>query len=287
MSQDTLLDEGAVRRAPTPYKGAYHDQLDDPDEDTAAQEDENQDLSEDDDTPEAKTPEETVWKQRYGDLKSYHDRSLAALKKEIDELKKSNETVVAEALELPKSDDELETWKREYPDVYATVETIASKVAAKRQKELEAKLSDIEKRENDVYRKQQAEELQKLHPDLPKLDRDDLADWARNQPEEIQDWLYRSIEAKLVARAIDLYKADRGITAKTTSEQKKKRREDAAKSVSAGKVKDEPRGTEKRIWKESEILAKSKDPTWFEKHEAEIDEAGFEGRIEFDVTKQI
>ena len=56
-------------------------------------------------------------------------------------------------------------------------------------------------------------ELLRLHPDFNDIrDSDDFHEWADEQPKWVQDALYENDnDARSAARAIDLYKADRGI----------------------------------------------------------------------------
>ena len=77
--------------------------------------------------------------------------------------------------------------------------------------------------------------------------------------------------AKLAARAIDLYKIDTGITKKASISKK-----EASKAVTSTSKKDVEAG-DKKIWSVSEI-AKMK-PHEFAKHEKDIDLARAEGRI--------
>ena len=73
--------------------------------------------------------------------------------------------------------------------------------------------------------KEKAEvELLKIHPDFEDIrESDDFHEWADEQPKWVQDALYENSEdAKSAARAIDLYKSDRGIGKKDKSKSSKK-----------------------------------------------------------------
>ena len=82
-------------------------------------------------------------------------------------------------------------------------------------------------RETAVREKAEVE-LLKLHPDFNDIrDNDDFHEWADEQPKWVQDALYENDnDARSAARAIDLYKADRGITLKRNPTSR-----DAARSV--------------------------------------------------------
>ena len=121
-------------------------------------------------------------------------------------------------------------------------------------------------------------ELLKLHPDFNDIrSKDDFHEWAEQQDPTIQGWLYENTSnSKLAARAIDLYKSDRGIS-KAKKEDKDLKKE-AAKAISKTKKATDTDTPKKRIWTTSEI-SKLK-PHQFEKFEKEIDLARLEGRIE-------
>ena len=78
-------------------------------------------------TPIAERPakaEDRVFKKRYDDLKKHYDSTLFKHKDEVRTLRTQLETSTKEFVP-PKSKDELEAWRKEYPDVYDMVETIA------------------------------------------------------------------------------------------------------------------------------------------------------------------
>ena len=87
-------------------------------------------------TEEPKTAEERSFKKRYGDLrrhqqskeKEYEDR-IKALEQQLTESTKSE-------IKLPKSDEDIEAWAKQYPDVAGIVETIAIKKHVNNQKVL-------------------------------------------------------------------------------------------------------------------------------------------------------
>ena len=178
----------------------------------------------------------------------------------------------------PKSKEELEAWRKEYPDVYDMVETIAMNKATTQTADLETKYKDLKLQQEQIAKEKAEVELLKIHPDFNELRaNDDFHAWAEQQDPNIQSWLYENTaNSKLAARAIDLYKADRGIT-KAKKEDKDLKKE-AAKAISKTKKATDTDTPKKKIWTTSEI-AKLK-PYQFEKFEKEIDLARLEGRIE-------
>jgi len=179
----------------------------------------------------------------------------------------------------PKSKEELEAWRKEYPDVYDMVETIAMNKATTRTADLENKYKDLQLQQEQIAKEKAEVELLKLHPDFNDIRaNDDFHAWAEQQDPTIQGWLYENTSnSKLAARAIDLYKMDRGLSTLTKKEEKDVKKE-AAKAISKTKKSTESDIPKKKVWTTSEI-SKLK-PHQFEKFEKEIDLARLEGRIE-------
>ena len=231
-------------------------------------------------TPIAERPakaEDRVFKKRYDDLKKHYDSTINKHKEELNSLRSQLESSTKQFVP-PKSKEELEAWRKEYPDVYDMVETIAINKATTQTADLENKYKDLKLQQEQIAKEKAEVELLKIHPDFNELRADDdFHAWAEQQDPNIQSWLYENTaNSKLAARAIDLYKADRGIT-KAKKEDKDLKKE-AAKAISKTKKATDTDTPKKKIWTTSEI-AKLK-PYQFEKFEKEIDLARLEGRIE-------
>ena len=112
----------------------------------------------------------------------------------------------------PKSKDELEAWRQEYPDVYDMVETIAMTKADARAKEIEEKYQNLQAQQEQISKEKAEVELLKMHPDFSEIrQKDEFHQWASKQDPVIQSWLYENTSnAQLAGRAIDLYKMDNG-----------------------------------------------------------------------------
>jgi hypothetical protein len=183
---------------------------------------------EDDEDPTSK--EEGNFKKRYGDLRRHSQKKEGELQKQIDELKSQLEASTKKQIKLPKSEEELEQWAREYPDVAKIVETIAIKKAQEQSKTIEDRLKEIDNMTYQAKKEKAEAELMRLHPDFDTIrDTDDFHEWVDKQPNWIQQALYENeTDALSAGRAIDLYKADMGLD-KKRKEQPNYR--DAAKSV--------------------------------------------------------
>lgn len=232
-------------------------------------------------TPIAERPanaEDRVFKKRYDDLKRHYDSTIQKHKEELSSLRTQLESSTQQ-FTPPKSKEELESWKREYPDVYDMVETIAMTKADARAKDVEEKYQNLQKQQEQIAREKAEVELLKVHPDFNDLrQKDDFHEWAQLQDPTIQSWLYENTSnSKLAARAIDLYKMDRGISTLSKKEEKDIKKE-AAKAISKTRKSTESEIPKKKVWTVSEISRMK--PHEFEKHEKDIDLARLEGRIE-------
>ncbi len=210
-------------------------------------------------------------------MKKHYDSTINKHKEELQSLRTQLESSTTQFVP-PKSKEELEAWRKEYPDVYDMVETIAINKATTQTADLENKYKDLQLQQEQIAKEKAEVELLKLHPDFNDIRaNDDFHAWAEQQDPTIQGWLYENTSnSKLAARAIDLYKADRGI-GKARKEERDIKKE-AAKAISKTKKSTDSEIPKKKIWTTTEI-SKLK-PHQFEKFEKEIDLARLEGRIE-------
>jgi uncharacterized protein YutD len=220
------------------------------------------------------------YKKRYDDLKRHYDRKLGEWKAKEKDLKAEAQAGRPQ-YKAPKTQEDLATFREEYPDVYDVVETVAHLRAEEQLKELKEQVSILSEREKELVRRDAEQQLLTAHPDFADIkESDDFHEWAAEQPEEIQGWVYRnSNNAKLAVRAIDLYKKDRGIaTAESEAKPKKsnQKRAAAAESISVKKKVAEPVGKDK-IWTTKEISRLSVEQ--YESLAGELDAAFREGRI--------
>lgn len=232
-------------------------------------------------TPIAERParaEDRVFKKRYDDLKRHYDSTIQKHKDELESLRARLESGNSQ-FNPPKSKQELDAWRKEYPDVYDMVETIAIEKATTQTAELEDKYKNLKVQQEQIAKEKAEVALLKLHPDFNELRKQDsFHEWAERQDPTIQGWLYENTSnATLAARAIDLYKMDQGIS-NLSKKQETDVKKEAAKAISKTKKSTETDMPKKRVWTTSEI-SKLKAHE-FERLEKEIDLARLEGRIE-------
>ena len=214
------------------------------------------------------------YKKRYDDLKKHYDNKLNEFKHREEEL--INQVQQPE-YKAPKSEEELEKFKNDYPDVYEVVETVAHLQSESKAKVLEERLSKLQEREQQLVRQSAEKRLVERHPDFEDIrNSDDFHTWAKEQPESIQDWIYSNADdADLASRALDLFKKDFGIEPTKTKSSSKPTRKSAADMVSTKTTTVEPK--QEKVWSEREIAALSM--AEFDKYEKEISDAMQEGRI--------
>ena len=225
---------------------------------------------------EAQPRKRTNYKKRYDDLKKHYDQKLAEFKQTEQELRA--EAVQAQpAYSPPKSEEELESFKQEYPDLYNTVETVAHMQSQRQVADLEAQLQSMRQRESEVLRREAESTLKQRHPDFEDLrGDDDFHEWAKEQPEQIQDWIYNNPDnVTLASKAIDLYKLETG-KSQTKSQPRQQRPQGSAADMVSTKTTSVD-SKQPKIWTEREIAAMSLDQ--FDRYEDEIKQAMMEGRV--------
>ena len=84
--------------------------------------------------------EEKTFKKRYGDLRRFTQKKEEEYNARIRDLEDKVSLKAREAIQLPKSDEELAAWSKEYPEVAKVIETIASKKAKEFDASLEKRL---------------------------------------------------------------------------------------------------------------------------------------------------
>ena len=234
--------------------------------------------AEDEEKP--KNAEEKTFKKRYGDLRRHSQEKEKEFQKQLDELKAQLEKATKKEMKLPKSDEDIEAWTKEYPDVAKIVETIAIKKAREQSAELEDRIKRIDEMNESATKERAEVELLKIHPDFEDIrDSDDFHNWAEEQPKWVQDALYENDDdARSAARAIDLYKSDRSISKKGTSNSGK----EAAKAVNTKSKVNTPSDNKNGVIKESDVQRMSADD--YEKNSDMIMEAIRSGNFLYDIS---
>jgi len=279
------VEEKVEDSEPTPYKNDYHKDLDkeDPQPDPEAVEAEATQKENEEDksflsTSNDKEVKTHDFKKRYDDLKKHYDTKLDEWKQEKETLEAQSKAAKADTdYKPPKTPEELEQFKEDYPDIYGVVETIAHKQAGDKLRTVEEKLAKMSDREEELIRDKAQTELLSVHPDFLEIKGDEnFQGWLQEQPTSISDGILKNgTDSKWAVRVLDLYKADAGISKKTSTARPTL---SAAEAVTkTRRVVVPEKAGDKKIWKQSDI-SKLK-PREFEILEKELDLAAKEGRI--------
>ena len=224
--------------------------------------------------------EEKSFKKRYGDLRRHMQQKEKDWEDKFKQLEGQLKDITRKEIKLPKSDQDIEAWAAQYPDVAAIVETIAIKKAREQSAGLEDRVKEIDELRATASREKAEVELMKAHPDFGEIrESDDFHEWAEEQPKWVQDALYENdSDARSAARAIDLYKADRNIKPKKSANEK-----DAARSVGSRNSRSQPdTDSEGMVYKESVVNKMT--AAQYEKAADDIMEAIRTGKFIYDMS---
>ncbi len=213
-------------------------------------------------------------------MRRHSQQQQTQLQKQIDELKQQLEQSTSNQIKLPKSEEELSEWARQYPDVAKIVETIAIKKAKEQTEALDQRLKSLDEREALTAKEKAEDELLRLHPDFDQIrDDDEFHNWVDEQPKWVQQALYENdTDARAAARAIDLYKADKKIATKRSTSNR-----DAAQSINTRGGRSAPSGEDKDgVIYESQVAKMS--TLDYEKYQEDIGKAIKSGKFVYDLS---
>ena len=221
--------------------------------------------------------EEKTYKKRYSDLRSHQNKQaeeLKAIKAQLDNAQERGD------IRPPKSDEDIEAWSREYPDVAAIVERIAEKKAQEKFSGAESRLKEIDRISAESDRNRMEEEIRAMHPDFDELrSSDGFHDWAGEQPKWVQNALYENAEDPAsVTRVIDLYKVDKGLDTKT----RKKTSKSAASAVVTKRTTRPDQSDSSGNFSESQVHKMT--AAQYDKQSDAIMEAIRSGKFDYDMT---
>ena len=230
-----------------------------------------------DNEEEAISPEEKSFKKRYGDLRRHMQQKEKDWEEKFEALENR---VTREGIVPPKSDEDIEAWAKQYPDVAGIVETIASKKAQEMFSKADARLKEIDEVQLEAERIKSEAKIKESHSDFIDLrNSDEFHNWADEQPKWVRDALYEnSDDPASVVRVIDLYKIDKGLTKNDKKANTKAAASVVSKSNKAKVSSDESEG----YLKESQV-AKMSDKE-FERLADEINDAIRSGKFIYDIS---
>ena len=221
--------------------------------------------------------EERSFKKRYGDLRRHIQKKEKEWEEKLEALQKRS---VREGIIPPKSDEDIEKWAKDYPDVAGIVETIATKKAREMFSKADTRLKELDEAHSEANRVKSENKIRESHADFDKLrEADEFHDWADEQPKWVKDALYENADDPAsVVRVIDLYKVDKGLT----SNDKKANKKAAASPVTRRTKTQVDVEDANDVIRESEVAKMSNKQ--FEEHSDEINKAIRSGKFVYDVS---
>ena len=236
-------------------------------EETEAQEDNDSELN----------AEEKSFKKRYGDIRKHLASKEKEWQEKFDALENKSKR---EGIVPPKSDEDIEKWASEYPDVAGIVETIAAKKAQEMFNKAESRLQELDEAHSEAQRVKAENVIRKSHEDFDELRQSDqFHNWADEQPKWVKDALYENMDDPAsVVRVIDLFKIDNGMTIAAKKQSKKA----AASTVAKGtRTSLDAKGVQGQI-KESDVARMSSKE--FEEMQDKINESMRNGKFVYDMS---
>ena len=224
--------------------------------------------------------EDQTYKERWVNLKRYHDTSIHEARQKIRELEEKLSATSSNSNTPPASEEELEEYLKDNPEMARAMEAMLSR------KYGSIDPSRITALEEELAQSRQAaaiERIKQSHPDYVDIVASKkFQNWLEEQTASIQRMVKENgDDATAFIRALDLYKLDAGITSANsgTSTQKKSKSDASAADavMTKGASKADVGEIQGRIWTREEISQLT--PQEFEMFEQDIDQAWREGRV--------
>jgi hypothetical protein len=220
------------------------------------------------------------WKKRYGDLRSYSQKKENELAARIKALEDSI-TNQAKQAALPKSKEEVESWAKKFPDVYAMIKSMINIDLIDATESVNQRFKSIEEKEREVIKERAINAIVAAHPDFHTLETDDtFREWITSKSKRIQDALFENNDdAQAAIEVLNLFKLETGRVNKKVD---KANPRDAAREIKTPSVRKPVAGSSEYDFSESQINAMS--IREYEHNEKAIEEARRNGRIAYDIT---
>lgn len=219
------------------------------------------------------TPEEKMWKKRYGDARSHMQKLTDRVKDLEAQLTAANK----KEIQLPATKEEMEAFAQRYPDITRYMRSMALQEVLSQKKELEQETEVVKENLSRITREAAEAKIRKAHPNFDELNAsEEFHTWASTQSKTIQNMLFESSDPDDCIAAIDIYKAQH--RQKPGPKPRSNGADTLVRTKTPTDLTEEGGG---KIWKASEIGKLH--PSVYAKLEDEIDKARAEGRIEYDL----
>lgn len=232
-----------------------------------------------DDAPE----KEHDWAKRYSDTKSHMNKKF---KEYEDQLKAKEEKIeqllASDPKNIPQTEEELQLWKQENPEIATAIERIARDMAENQQKPLKEEIDTLKTKEKETTKELVKKKVVDAHADFDELAADPkFHEWVEEQDQWVSEALYQGLNARNAIQAINLYKLENNLLSNEDSNKKRgrprKEEADAARLVAKNTSETPTDSTNKGYIKESTITSWTLEQ--FEKNKDIYLKAKAEGKI--------
>lgn len=229
------------------------------------------------------TPQIDTWEKRYGDLRRHQQKKEQDAQKRINDLEAQiNNLQSTVNRPMPKTKEELEAWKQQYPDVAAIMETLVDERASLKTKQLEEQIGGLTGELSQTKQERSKAQLASLVPDYKEvLKTSEWKAWFSEFPEAVQEQMMNSDDPLAVAKFINKFKdqMDAKVPATKTIPDRATVLEASVRNSGIGPA------SRQQNYKFSQLQIKAMSPKEFEKNEAAIDEARAAGLILDDMRR--
>lgn len=229
-------------------------------------------------TQQANPETQDGYEKRYWDLKKYHDAEISKERQRAKELEAQLKAKDKQAFKPPKTKEELDVLRKEFPDVFDAMMTLAMEQTAHLKEEFSSEIEELKKARQEEYTKLGREKILARHPDADKLIRDPkFLEWYETRSAGIKQLFSETAAPEDLIEGFDLYKASTG--KKSTNNKDL----EASMAVDVRGEVQPSTGKTGKVWKESEV-AKIAAQGLYDRYEADIDKAIAEGRFVYDLS---
>lgn len=225
--------------------------------------------------------DDSTYEKRWKDLKKHYDTEVSALRKQLKDMEEQSNP----SFKPPKTAEELEAFRKQYPEFYDVMISVTHETGKKYETTANSRIQELEAKLAEADMEKAFKVIERAHPDyVSVVSSPKFVTWLEEQSKAVQSWVKEnSTDAKDFIRALDLYKLDNGLAKPSDKGRGGSTKNDtssassAAQDVRVGGSAVQVGDTNQRIWTRDQIDKMS--PDEFEKNEEAILEAMLAGRI--------
>lgn len=219
---------------------------------------------------------EVDWQDRYSHLRRHQMEQKTSYETRLAQMQKQLEGFKNGTLKPPKSKEEIEEWRAQFPEFGDVLESWMSQV-------VEEKTQDLKKQSDDLKKEKAFIELKKLVPDA--VDHlqpgSEFLRWLDDQSQLEYKTIHNSFDYKSAAAVLNRFKSETGLTKHRDEEDPR----DAARSIRTRSETNVNTDSGGFLFSESQIEEETrKDPRWWDRNEDKILDAQRKNKILLDLS---